>query len=617
MKGRDKFDSAQFEELDFSLIGRKNSADDVADEFFISKKKDLATPEEIAKTIVEGKEAATEERVRAEAPVVTSISYTSVEEEGKVSVSYVTEYDGQGAVSDDVLAMEIAEIAQHTESEGFLPQVDALLKHVPEMEDVEGTIVAEPVQVHAVAEDIDVPATMIEDLVSEKVMERQTTISTMEESENADTVTEDAPVLENMTETAETEGVAKAEVRESVTAEAVENVTSDTVEVVAIGTENDVAVAEPATVEQPDKAQLAAMKKAAKEEQAQAKKLAKAQKAEAARAAKEAKKAAKLQKVEDAKQAVLTKKEVAAAQFQQMLCDTEDEALGKLRKRRLTNTILNGITLVSSSVFFICVLEIGWYYLKSYQYQRDMDQLLAGMQGGISEDSSWWQEDFVVENGDVLIFPDEGEYEIVGSTNKFNAGVSDVWLEDYRYLSETNPDCIGWIQIPGTLVDLPVMFTPTDEDKYLYKNFAGEKETRGTPFMAAETKIGKSQNYLIYGHNMKDDMAFGSLDNYLKKSYYKEHKYIYFNTAVSQGIYEVMAVCLTKIYNVDDVCFKYYKYGGELTKKEFETYVREVKKMSEYNTGVNATWGDELITLSTCNRYVENGRLIIVAKRIK
>lgn len=616
MKGRDKFDSAQFEELDFSLIGRKNSADDVADEFFISKKKELATPEDVAKKIVKEKEAAEEENVRPQAPVVTSISYTSVEEEGKVSVSYETEDDGQGAISDDALAMEIAKMAQHTESEGFLQQVDALLTHAPETEDVAKELASSPIQEQSVTVDIDVPATMIEDLVSEKVVDRQTTTSAAEEKMTTGVVEEVtvAAVIKEEPTVVQQESAVEGE---DVVAEVVENVTSDTVEGVTTGTEDESTVAESVMVEQPDKAQLAAMKKAAKEEQAQAKKLAKEQKAEAARAAKEAKKAAKLQKAEEAKQAVLTQKEEAAAQFQQMLCDTEDEALGKLRKRRLTNTILNGITMVSSAVFFICVLEIGWYYLKSYQYQKDMDQLLAGMQGSIADDTSWWQDDFVVENGDVLIFPDEVEYEIVGSTNKFNNGVSDTWLSNYQYLSETNPDCIGWIQIPDTPIELPVMFTPEDEEKYLYKNFAGEKETRGTPFMAAETKIGKSQNYLIYGHNMKDDMAFGSLDNYLKKSYYKEHKYIYFNTAVSQGIYEVMAVCLTKIYNVDDVCFKYYKYGGELTKKEFETYVREVKKMSEYNTGVNATWGDELITLSTCNRYVENGRLIIVAKRIK
>ncbi len=603
MKNREKFDSAQFEELDFSMVGRRDVAEEAMDEFFISKKTDLATPEEIAKTIVKEKDAA-EENLSQQTPVVTSISYTSVEEEGKVSVSYETEYDGQGAISDDALAMEIAKIAQYTESEGFLQQVDALLKYAPDDVEMAEELTPEFTQEELISQEEDVPATVIEDLVSEEPMEQ---------------VAEDAgiAVSKDVAEDVKEDGAKKVFVPEGMTAETVENEAADVTEVVSNGTEEDAVESESVVTEQPDKAQLVAMKKAAKEEKVLAKKLAKEQKQASKRAAKEAKKAAKLQKAEAAKQAVLDKKQEAEAQFRQMLCDTEDEALGKLRKRRLTNTILNGITMVSSAVFFICVLEIGWYYLKSYQYQKDMDQLLAGMQGGISDDSSWWQDNFVVENGDVLIFPDEGEYEIVGSTNKFNAGVSDAWLEKYKYLSETNPDCIGWIDIPGTPIELPVMFTPTDEDKYLYKNFAGEKETRGTPFMAAETKIGKSQNYLIYGHNMKDDMAFGSLDNYLKKSYYKEHKYIYFNTAVSQGIYEVMAVCMTKIYNVNDVCFKYYKYGGELTKKEFETYVREVKKLSEYNTGVNAAWGDELITLSTCNRYVENGRLIIVAKRIK
>jgi sortase B len=35
-----------------------------------------------------------------------------------------------------------------------------------------------------------------------------------------------------------------------------------------------------------------------------------------------------------------------------------------------------------------------------------------------------------------------------------------------------------------------------------------------------------------------------------------------------------------------------------------------------YDTGVTAEYGDEFITLSVCAYHVENGRLVVVGKRI-
>ena len=193
-----------------------------------------------------------------------------------------------------------------------------------------------------------------------------------------------------------------------------------------------------------------------------------------------------------------------------------------------------------------------------------MQELQDNMQGGIVGTGNKQTQD----NGDILVFPDEVEYEILSSVQKYKDGIGDEWRDKYTTLTELNADCIGYIQIPDTKLSYPVMFTPDNYQKYLYKNFSGEKETRGTPFLDAASKIGQSQNYIIYGHNMSDEAAFGSLKNYLKKSYYEDNKYIYFNTAVSEGVYEIMAVVKAKVYNVEDQNFKYYKYGGVLTKDQ-------------------------------------------------
>ncbi len=294
---------------------------------------------------------------------------------------------------------------------------------------------------------------------------------------------------------------------------------------------------------------------------------------------------------------------------------TDEEAFRKKQhKKKVRNFLLNGVMVASTAVFLVCAVELGVYFYQSMRYQASMEELRSSIGGGISEDMNSKIENQTQENGDMLVFPDEETYEVIAATKQENIGAN--WADQYATLVEKNSDCFGYIEIPDTVLSYPVMFTPEDYMYYLDKNIDKEKEKRGLPFMDEATKIGESQNYLVYGHNMNDTTAFGSLREYLDKAYYEEHKYIYFNTAVSEGVYEIMAVVKTKIYNVEDQCFKYHKYGGVLTEKEFNTYVSEMIKASVYKTGVTAKWGDQLLTLSTCNRYTENGRLVIVARRI-
>ncbi|MBO4281545.1 MAG: class B sortase [Lachnospiraceae bacterium] len=285
-------------------------------------------------------------------------------------------------------------------------------------------------------------------------------------------------------------------------------------------------------------------------------------------------------------------------------------------KKRQKNFLFDFLTLLCGAVFVVCILELGFYYAGSYRYKKSMNELTEGMGGGIAQDA---QKKAVVsrDNHDVLVFPDEEAHELVGYVSRFDDEVSVSWREKYAYLTEFNHDCIGYLEIPDTLLTGPVMFTPEWYDKYLWKNFSGQYEHRGLPFLDAATKIGKSQNYIIYGHNMNDGMNFGSLPGYLKQSYYEEHPYVYFNTAVSEGVYQVMYVSRSKVFKQTDVCFKFYQYGGVLTENQFNTYVREMGNLALYKTGVTAEWGDELLSLVTCDHYTEDGRLIIVCKRIQ
>ena len=80
-------------------------------------------------------------------------------------------------------------------------------------------------------------------------------------------------------------------------------------------------------------------------------------------------------------------------------------------------------------------------------------------------------------------------------------------LTQYASMYEQNPDLFGWVCIEDTVLDYPVMHTPDDPEKYLRLSFEGETSTAGTPFMDAKCGID-SDNYIIYGHNMKNGTMF-------------------------------------------------------------------------------------------------------------
>lgn len=190
-------------------------------------------------------------------------------------------------------------------------------------------------------------------------------------------------------------------------------------------------------------------------------------------------------------------------------------------------------------------------------------------------------------------------------------------LDEYNKFYQANSEIIGWINIPNTNVNYPVMQSKEDNEKYLYLGFDEKYSYSGTPFLDNRCSIepdNKSNNLLIYGHNMKNGSMFANILKYKNEQFYKENPYIFFDSIYEKGKYQIMACFRSPVYNIEDEVFKYYKFFGSSNKEEFENYVKEVKKMALYDTGINANFGDELITLSTC--ITEDDRFVVVAKKI-
>lgn len=190
-------------------------------------------------------------------------------------------------------------------------------------------------------------------------------------------------------------------------------------------------------------------------------------------------------------------------------------------------------------------------------------------------------------------------------------------LEEYAALYEQNPELVGWITIPDTDIDYPVMqSSEEDPDFYLTHDFDRQEDSNGTPFLDARNQYQpRDTNLIIYGHNMKSGLMFGSLKKYLDEDYLKEHRTIQFNTLYEKGTYEIIAVCLAKVEYQDEEVFRYYNFMNASSEQSFQEYLDNITKLSVYDTPIEAEYGDQLLTLSTCNNYTEDGRMFLVAKR--
>ena len=175
-------------------------------------------------------------------------------------------------------------------------------------------------------------------------------------------------------------------------------------------------------------------------------------------------------------------------------------------------------------------------------------------------------------------------------------------LEGYQNLKARNGDFSGWLSLEGTKLSYPVMYTPGDPQYYLRRDFI---DGESSPTDA---------NVLIHGHNMKNGTMFNALMQYEDEQFWTSHPVIQFNTPFSLGDYQVLGVFVTKISgDPAKDAFPYYEYAHITEEVQFQAYVAKVKEMALYETGVNAVYGDQLLTLSTCDNVTDDGRLVVVA----
>ena len=189
-------------------------------------------------------------------------------------------------------------------------------------------------------------------------------------------------------------------------------------------------------------------------------------------------------------------------------------------------------------------------------------------------------------------------------------------LPELQEIYEINQDLVGWISIEDTLIDYPVVQCK-DSEYYLKHDFYGKNNANGQIIL--DTKCDPytpSYNLVISGHHMNSGAMFGKLPLYRDKKYWEKHKVVEFDTLMERKKYVIFAVFYSADYDEDETGFR---YNADIQYKlEAEQWLEEIKENQIYDTGFHARFGDEFITLTTCDRSRRrNGRFVAVARRIR
>lgn len=289
----------------------------------------------------------------------------------------------------------------------------------------------------------------------------------------------------------------------------------------------------------------------------------------------------------------------------------DNNASSKKKNRKRKKLIYNILLVVFICTFIGCAVYLIKYFMESKKSEETVD----GLKDMVISD----------EEADEIMF--DTQYEEVVVATETDAGV----VEEVKYIDfdgtlvqkkfarlyKYNNDFVGWIKIEDTDIDYPVMQSMYEEEYYIYRDYDKESSSAGTLFVDTSSNLIMSDNVLIYGHNMHTGKMFHDLLEYEDEEFYKKHKTFSFDTIHGDGTYEVIAAFRTKIYAVDYTGFKYYQFFDAATEEEFMSYVKNCVSMTPYTIANDVKYGDKLLTLSTCAYHTENGRFVVVAKKIE
>lgn len=247
-------------------------------------------------------------------------------------------------------------------------------------------------------------------------------------------------------------------------------------------------------------------------------------------------------------------------------------------------------------VIVACGLWLGWYAVDS-QHQKQTYETLAA--------------DFLLEEPvpSLSLAEEDSSEKSLAAQKPVVTLTTAPPRHDLAALQAENPDCVGWLTIPDTPVDYPVMITPDEPERYLRRDFYGNRTSGGTPFLdGRNTARAEGQNLIVYGHNMLDGSMFKPILQYLEPNFRQTHQDIYLELGDTQYHYQVSAVLET---NTRSPLYTYTDLSGATEMEGFRAMLLE-------ETSLDAIpHAEGYLTLSTCNDQGGNSRVLVIAALVE
>lgn len=244
----------------------------------------------------------------------------------------------------------------------------------------------------------------------------------------------------------------------------------------------------------------------------------------------------------------------------------------------------------------VIILFAAWNLWKIRQSTENTADLYESLAGQVS---SCEQEEASEDFGEETELAAEEETTVPNS-----------WLLE---LQGQNEDLAGWLRIPGTEIDYPVMQTKKDTDYYLNHDFEGNEDPHGAPFLDVNCRIGESENLIIYGHHMKDGSMFQNLMLYKDTDFCETNGTILFDTPQESAQYQVIFVLVMSEKDSED--FPYYQCMNLSKDEIYQGFLKQCKRHAIWAGTEMPETGTGLLTLSTCEYSSDNARLVVIAKR--
>lgn len=217
-----------------------------------------------------------------------------------------------------------------------------------------------------------------------------------------------------------------------------------------------------------------------------------------------------------------------------------------------------------------------------------------------------------------LYYPGDSSRATGGWDYPVNIEYPEGMLDEFKALYAKNQDIKGWISIPDTPLDYPIV-QASDNDYYLRRDFDKNYSVYGVPFFDYRNKIAKddvNRNIIVYGHYVQNHIMFGSVERYKDLSYYREHPIVNMDTIYNKNNYKIISVFYASTNPAHPNNFYYIRTDFQ-DDQDFGLFIKEVQMRSIFNIPVDVNENDQLLTISTCSHIFDDARMVIVARKVR